>query len=745
MQVPCRYLSAGLLLCLLMAGASLPVTAASTVAGLEKQLVESERSGASTETVTVLVQLSDAMVDLGSYQDSLSYLNRALALTGADDVDLRATVLARLADAYLVTGDVEQASASLDEAFSLLDTQGSSAVKAVVLLNLGNLHAHKNDAAAALQDYRRALHEANNAGDSSVAANALTNIARLKVNADSPADAYSALQAAVDKTAELPDGYDKAFLQISLGRLGRGIKPGLESDQKSLLLLEYKLFQQAARIAESLPSARLASQAYGSMGELYADEQRFSEAERLLQKAVFLAREAGANDILYNWQWQLGRLKANTGQLDAAIQDYRDAVLTLQLVRPRFEMGMHRQRGPFRETTGPLYYELADLLLRAPASDASAEKIESRLHEARQTVELLKAVELEDYFQDNCVTALATRTSGVDSIAPHTAILYVIELPDRLELLLSLPNGIEQVTVPVPGDELHAEIVQFRRHLEKRTTRQYLRQARKLYDWMIRPVEPLLKASSITTLVTVPQGSMTTIPFSALNDGKLFLIEKYALATTPGLKLTDPGSMDKTTAEVLLAGLSEAVQGFPPLPNVPAELAAVKAAFGGNLIENQEFSYANMSHALEQDPYPVVHIATHAQFKGRSEDTFLLAWNEQLDLDRLQSLIGLSEFRTEPVELLVLSACQTAVGDEQAALGLAGVAVKAGARSALASLWFVNDESTSRLVTEFYQHYKQPGVSKAQALQAAQIEILQDLKYRHPGYWAPFLLIGNWL
>jgi CHAT domain-containing protein len=120
-------------------------------------------------------------------------------------------------------------------------------------------------------------------------------------------------------------------------------------------------------------------------------------------------------------------------------------------------------------------------------------------------------------------------------------------------------------------------------------------------------------------------------------------------------------------------------------------------------------------------------------------------WQEKLDLDRLEDLIGLSEFRSQPVELLVLSACQTAVGDERAALGLAGVAVKAGARSALASLWFVNDASTSQLVSEFYRQLKQPGVTKAEALQSAQIKTLQDPRYRHPGYWAPFLLIGNWL
>jgi CHAT domain-containing protein len=187
------------------------------------------------------------------------------------------------------------------------------------------------------------------------------------------------------------------------------------------------------------------------------------------------------------------------------------------------------------------------------------------------------------------------------------------------------------------------------------------------------------------------------------------------------------------------------VQGFPPLPNVPDELAAVQSDIGGVLLENGDFSYGNMHSELEQRAFPVVHIASHAQFVGRSDETFLLMWNDRMNLDRLQELVGLGEFRHQPVELLVLSACQTASGDERAALGLAGVAVKAGARSALASLWFVNDASTTQLMSQFYRQYRKPGVSRAQALQAAQVSILRDLRYRHPAYWAPFLLIGSWL
>ena len=93
----------------------------------------------------------------------------------------------------------------------------------------------------------------------------------------------------------------------------------------------------------------------------------------------------------------------------------------------------------------------------------------------------------------------------------------------------------------------------------------------------------------------------------------------------------------------------------------------------------------------------------------------------------------------------MLSACETAAGDERAALGLAGVAIRAGARSAMGSLWSVSDQATSTLVTEFYAALDRPGVSKARALQAAQASLLADPRYAHPYYWAPFLVINNWL
>ena len=144
-------------------------------------------------------------------------------------------------------------------------------------------------------------------------------------------------------------------------------------------------------------------------------------------------------------------------------------------------------------------------------------------------------------------------------------------------------------------------------------------------------------------------------------------------------------------------------------------------------------------------PYSVVHIASHGHFDRDPKRSFLLSYDGRLTMDELERLMKQTRYRDDAVELLTLSACRTAAGDDRAALGLAGVAVKAGARSAVATLWYVNDEASSRLVTEFYQTLRTSPTSKAIALQAAQRKTLADPRYRHPGYWSPFLLIGNWL
>jgi CHAT domain-containing protein len=100
--------------------------------------------------------------------------------------------------------------------------------------------------------------------------------------------------------------------------------------------------------------------------------------------------------------------------------------------------------------------------------------------------------------------------------------------------------------------------------------------------------------------------------------------------------------------------------------------------------------------------------------------------------------------QSQAIELLVLSACDTATGDDRAALGLAGLAVKSGARSTIATLWPVKDKAAALMMTEFYKNLQKPQVNKAEALRQAQLHLLQKTDFREPFFWSGVVLVGNW-
>jgi CHAT domain-containing protein len=254
-----------------------------------------------------------------------------------------------------------------------------------------------------------------------------------------------------------------------------------------------------------------------------------------------------------------------------------------------------------------------------------------------------------------------------------------------------------------------------------------------------------MEATEADTLVVVPDGPLRTIPIGALHDGTSFLVRKYATAITPGLDLTNPAPINRDDINILIAGLTRSVEGFPSLPYVSEEISRIHDLYGGRVLVDQEFLLTNLEKELRSGAFTMVHIASHAQFEREVDESFLLTFDGTLTLDRLDELIGLFRFRQDPLELLVLSACETAAGDVQAGLGLAGVAIKAGARSAVATLWHIEDPASSMIISEFYRKLQNPLVSRAAALQTAQLAVMEDARYEHPGYWAPFVLINNWL
>ncbi|MEN8130296.1 MAG: CHAT domain-containing protein, partial [Pseudomonadota bacterium] len=615
------------------------------------------------------------------------------------------------------------------------------------LINLGNLRRYQKRYQDAYDAFAEAASLAHEGSLPRLSTKALVNALWVAVDRKDRTTFERWFAPALTQGRQLDDSHDKAYLLIALGRQAFSMTKNLagESSKPAWITPAFEALNAALDVAKRIQDRRASSYALGYLGHLYEYTQRLDDALDLTRRAAFIAQQIDAPEILYLWQWQTGRILDAKGDMDGAITSYQNAIADLRTIR--HELIKRYSFSGFNENVKPVFFELADLLLRYPGAEKDQARIKHSLTQALETLELLKSAELEDYFQDDCVAELQSRITRLDKPQPQTAVLYPILLEDRTELLLTLAKEIKHFTIPVNRATLTQEIRTLRRQMELRGE-SYLKPAQKLYDWLVRPMEKELNAHLVNTLVIVPDGPLRTIPLSTLHDGKKFLIERYALATTPGMTLTDPHPIKRENVQVLLSGLTEPVQGFPALPNVGMELSLVDELYPGALLIDDQFTIPLFREEMDTKPYQIVHMATHGQFESDLRNTFLLTFDDKLTMDRLEQLIGLSKFRDTPVELLILSACQTAAGDDRAALGLAGIAVKAGARSVLATLWAISDETAAELIPQFYRNLKNddPPMSKAQALQQAQLKIIKTpSKFQHPFFWAPYLLIGNWL
>lgn len=705
-----------------------------------------ERSGEIRRQSEALVYLSQANQALGRYKEAGKNLDVALSLAEkAGDRTQVASVLGALGNLYIATGPEDAALKNLTEGLRIAKELNNQDLSATILNNLGNLLTAQKKYAEAIAAYNESAALAKSRNNRVLAGKALINAATASMQNKQYKEAKALLDNALDEIRALEPSHDKASGLITIGLAYDDLRSRLPDLKDSLLLLAHQTFTEAGTISDSIGDRRTSSYAWGYLGKLYEDERRYDEALQLTRRATFAAQQINAPESLYRWEWQTGRLLTKQGNIDDAIGAYRRAVRSLQSIRPELSASYGAPQTSFRETMGPLYFELVDLLLQRGQSLRDPNQVAPYLIEARDTVELFKAAELRDYFRDDCVDTALSKVTKLDVVAKTTVIIYPILLPDRTELLIGLPTGLKQVSVPVGMETITQEVREFRRKLEKRTTREYLPHAQKLYDWLIRPIEPDLAAFSIDTLIFVPDGALRTIPMAALHDGKQFLIAKYALGITPSMNLTDPRPIKREGMKVLAVGVTEAVQGFPALPNVSAELQELHTLLGSKNLVDREFLTANFEKELKEEQFSIVHVASHGEFGNDVDNTFLLTFDDKVSLDRLNQMIGVFRFRDDPLELLTLSACDTAAGDDRAALGLAGVAIKAGARSALATLWSINDEAAVDLVIDFYRELKDSSISRAVALQRAQLKLINNPRYEHPGFWSPFLMINNWL
>lgn len=516
-----------------------------------------------------------------------------------------------------------------------------------------------------------------------------------------------------------------------------------------------KLLQSAVKLATQLQDNRAASFAWGELGHTYECEGNYQQALKLTQKARLAAERE--KDSLYLWEWQTGRILLAQGNKAQSITAYETAIATLESIRDNLLTANRDIQFDFRDTVEPIYRELVRQKLGIAENTviiaAEQPKLAKNIASVLNTVDSLRLAELQNYFGNDCAIADVVTAEKVELLQPdnHTAYFSSIFLKDRVAIIVNFPNRkTKLVWHDSPGKEaINQQINQYRRGLEAFYDDFDPQLGQNIYNWLIKPFAEDLKQEQIDTLLFIQDGLLRSIPMAALHDGKQFLIEKYAIATTPSLNLINRNKLNQKQLKALALGLTQefTIDGrtFNPLPNVAQEIEQVKNIFlESKGLLNAEFTHDRLQQELAKTSYPIVHIATHGQFSAEPEDTFLIMGDgKKLTITELDRLIRTTAKDNKPVDLISLTACQTAVGDERAALGLAGVAIQAGASSALASLWYISDEVTPKVVREFYTSLQQENTSKAKALQQAQKSLIA--RGEHPAFWSPFIIIGDWL
>jgi filamentous hemagglutinin family protein len=731
-----------------------------------------------------LVYLSSSFQAIGHFQKALSIIENGLQHTEKyNHLFGKAVLNCCLSDIYLLLNQSEKARQLSKKAQRHARNSGNVFLNAYIENHKGNLLVIDEDHDGAISAYQKSLERIKQLSQSRKSkqkyqffqSRVLMNYSRVlwmdysSTGIGSLLPVFSSVQKAFNTITTLPESYEKAALLISTGILANKIKKYCQQEKvqnevcqspdltKHLDIIYQQSCYQALHVSDSMKNNQIKSAANGFLGEFYLKQNNYSEALLYTKKALFYSYQDYLPEWQYVWLWQLGKLYKAIGKLDLFIDMLTSAQ---QILKPECKSPhaiccpgiVHEFFNGFRlkidivsQRIKPLYQELSEFYLKQSKKMHSKASEQELLMQVIENMENLKIVEMQNYFKDECIEK-NMNTVSFKKLDHHCAILYPVEMSDNLIILLIAPDEIKPFAIDVPYNHFQTWATRFvERVQDTRRTQQYLLYAYDLYDWLIRPVENELEKHHIQTLFIAPDGIMRAIPFAALKDrnSDQFLIEKYSLAIIPSLKMIHSRHSVPSTTKILLAGLSVTRHGFPPLFNVTDEIDHIGHSSDKTKLLNKDFTTQNLRLACKKEEYHIIHISTHAIIGDTCEDTYLLAYNKKIFINEFTDIIRLNKYHETPLDIITLSACETAIGDQKAALGLAGLAVKSGARSALASLWSIDDHSSVSFVTEFYHQLLSEKQSKVKSLQIAQQKLIDhsDLHYRHPAHWAPFILV----
>ncbi|MEH1834184.1 MAG: CHAT domain-containing protein [Nostoc sp.] len=680
------------------------------------------------------INQAQALRVAGFYRRSLDILKEvSQQLFSQPDSLVKVTALRSLGNVLQQLGELELSQKILQQSLEIAQRLQLPLEISLTEFSLGNTARSLSNIKGAIAHYENAAKIAPNP---LAKVQALINQLSLLVENERIAEAKSLIPTIHSQVANLPTNQAGIYARINFAQTLTKI-----GNKKDIAEILASSVQQAKIIGDQ----RAQSYALGSLGEVYEHNFQWQEAQDLTQQALFMAQKIDASDITYRLEWQLGRLLKVQGNIEAAISAYDAAVITLESLRSDLVAVNREVQLNFRDRIEPLYRQSVELLLQEKGQG------KPDLDKARQRMEALQVAELDNFFREACLSnQFVVLDKVVDRDNLNTAIFYPIILDNHLEIIIKLPKqALMHKTSKVNRQQVEQAITKIRNTIvEPDAHQQFQAVSQQLYNWLIKPVETDLKNSKVNTIVFIPDGLLLNIPMSALYDGKEYLVQNYSVAVSPGLQLFTPKPLAHKKLNALLGGLSQPPKNekFAPLPNVKIELKLIQeSGVSTTTLLDENFTSTTLAKTINAQAFRIVHLATHGRFSSKAKDTFILAADGRINVSELDSLLKSREQkRTEPVELLVLSACETAAGDNRATLGLAGVALRAGARSTLASLWEIGDNSTALFIDEFYRQLI-AGKTTAEALRFAQLKLLKTSEYNRPMYWAPYILVGNWL
>ncbi|MFN6486103.1 MULTISPECIES: CHAT domain-containing protein [unclassified Nostoc] len=687
------------------------------------------------------INQAQALQVLGFYRRALTMLTQVSQnLQSQPDSLTKVIELRSLGDTLQLTGDLEKSRQVLQQSLQIAEKLQSLPEIGATLLSLGNTARIAEDYQSAIAFYQQAIVKT---PSSLTKVQAQINLLTILLNTKQWKVAQPLLKEIPTELDNLPLSQVAVYARIHFAQ--SLIKQQSVNQSKEFAA---KMLAKTTKLAQALGDRRAESYAIGTLGKLYEQNKQLLNAQNLTQQALKLAESVNAPDIAYNWYWQLGRLLKQQGDIRGAIAAYDAAVNELQSLRNDL-FGVNRDvEFSFKESVEPIYRESVALLLSP--GDIS----EETLDKARQRIEALQLADLDNFFREACLNVTKVILDEVvDRDNPTTAVIYPIILPEQLQIIIKIPTQpLRRYSINKSQIEVEKTLGQLRQYLTEPDRIEEVKiLSKQVYNWLIQPIESELQHSNVNTLAFVLDGALRNVPMAALYDGKQYLVEKYAVALNLGLQLQKPKPLAQENLQVLVGGLVQPpseFRQFPSLPEIKSEFNLIaKTGVATTKLLDKDFTSQELKGKISSIPFNIVHLATHGQFSSRLEETFILAADGPINVTDFDLLLRRrDEIYSQPLELLVLSACQTAEGDNRATLGLAGVAVRAGARSTMASLWNVGDRSTAILVGEFYRELVSAKVTKAEALRRAQVTLLQKYpNYSRPGYWAAYVLVGNWL